>query len=206
MRGERRRVFFPFETIDVSSSSSSLLSFIHALSHLLTQSPTLTTKTNTHQLCDEHGIGPDGQLLDPEVVSFFSSSSASFVVVVVVVVVDALHASLSLALSLAPPPSVRTFSLSLLVLSSHTHLQHLHTASRISQIPSGSLRKLPEGPRSRSPGACEGHTCRVHAWDQQCLHLHSIFSEDAMKLFARKSAMKIFPSGKRADKSIFVNT
>ena len=62
--------------------------------------------------------------------------------------------------------SVLTFSLSLLVLSSHTHLQHLHTASRISQIPSGSLRKLPEGPRSRSPGACEGHTCRVHAWDQ----------------------------------------
>jgi len=32
--------------------------------------------------------------------------------------------------------------------------------------------------------------------DTQCLHLHSIFSEDAMKLFARKSAMKIFPSGK----------
>ena len=62
--------------------------------------------------------------------------------------------------------SVLTFSLSILVLSSHTHLQHLHTASRISQIPSGSLRKLPEGPRSRSPGACEGHTCRVHAWDQ----------------------------------------
>ena len=85
--------------------------------------------------------------------------------------------------------SVLTFSLSLLVLSSHTHLQHLHTASRISHTPSGSLRKLPEGPRSRSPGACEGHTCRVHAlrqcgwgWAEHTCGLHGCWGQGPEQL------------------------
>ena len=38
---------------------------------------------------------------------------------------------------------------------------------------------------ARSPGMAK-HGC-------QCLNIHSIFSEDAMKIISRKSAMKIFP-------------
>jgi hypothetical protein len=92
--------------------------------------------------------------LDPEVVSFFSSSSASFVVVVVVVVVDALHASLSLALSLAPPPSVRTFSLAFSL--------HGERKQAISQLPRRiGLRASPRSPKETPFGIVRNETLRL---------------------------------------------
>lgn len=53
--------FFFDDDVDHRKAFSSLR-FSHSLFH------SLSISISTIQLCDEHGIGPDGQLLDPEAV------------------------------------------------------------------------------------------------------------------------------------------